>query len=90
MDIEPPRTLVRFVYLGDDGKEHLDTQFDAFCSAVPRVGERIVPDSGSGAVVVHAVYHRFVPVEELDDTHPFQAITVLLREIRTPKEGVGE
>ena len=75
-----PEIPVRFVYLGDDGREHLDTEFDAICVSVPRVGEMVIPDSGSNKVVVHSVYHRFVLNEDMDASRPVQYITVVLRE----------
>jgi hypothetical protein len=45
-----PEIPVRFVYLGADGRENLNTEFDTICVSVPHVGELIVPDAGSRKV----------------------------------------
>jgi uncharacterized protein (DUF433 family) len=49
---------VNFVYLGPEGEEVPDKQFQARCSALPRAGEIIVPMAGSARVVVTDVYHK--------------------------------
>ncbi len=49
---------VNFVYLGPEGEEVPDKQFQARCSALPRVGEVVIPMAGSPRVVVTDVYHK--------------------------------
>jgi uncharacterized protein (DUF433 family) len=49
---------VNFVYLGPEGEEVPDKQFEARCSALPRVGEILIPMAGSPRVVVTDVYHK--------------------------------
>src|SRR5690349_10471484 len=49
---------VNFVYLGPEGEEVPDKQFQARCSALPRVGEIVMPMAGSSRVVVTDVYHK--------------------------------
>jgi uncharacterized protein (DUF433 family) len=49
---------VNFVYLGPEGEEVPDKQFQARCSALPRVGEFVIPMVGSPRVVVTDVYHK--------------------------------
>jgi uncharacterized protein (DUF433 family) len=51
-------TPVNFVYLGPEGEEVPDKQFQARCSALPGVGEIVVPMVGSASVVVTDVYHK--------------------------------
>ncbi len=53
-----PLLTVHFVYLGDDGHEADDTEFTAYCQAIPRTGEVIVPEAGQRSVVMR-VYHKF-------------------------------
>ena len=49
---------VNFVYLGPEGEEVPDKQFQARCSALPRVGEIVIPMTGSPRVVVTDVYYK--------------------------------
>jgi uncharacterized protein (DUF433 family) len=49
---------VNFVYLGPEGEEVPDKQFQARCSTLPRLGEIIIPMAGSPQVVVTDVYHK--------------------------------
>lgn len=60
---------VHFVYLGSDGRENRDRQFDAISVSVPR--------SGSQKVIVHNVYHKFILT---DEEELMQVITVVLKE----------
>jgi hypothetical protein len=76
-----PEIPVRFVYLGPDGEEHLDTQFDAICVSAPRIGETVLPAAGSKKVIVHNVYHRFIKNEAMDSQRFVQYITVVLKEL---------
>lgn len=71
---------VRFVYLSPDNQEIPDTQFDAICLSVPKIGETVVPQAGSDKVVVHNVYHKFIKNEEFDAEMFTQYITVVLKE----------
>jgi uncharacterized protein (DUF433 family) len=49
---------INFVYLGPEGEEVPDKQFQARCSSLPRIGEIILPMAGSPRVVVVGVYHK--------------------------------
>ncbi len=75
-----PEVPVRIVYLGPDGEEDLDTQFDAICVCVPRIGETVVPLAGSSSVRVHRVYHKFIKNEEMSHDRFVQYVTVVLKD----------
>jgi uncharacterized protein (DUF433 family) len=53
-----PSMPVNFVYLGPEGQEVPDKQFQARCPALPRVGEVVIPMAGGPRVVVTDVYHK--------------------------------
>lgn len=75
-----PEIPLKFVYLGPDGEEHLDKEFEALCVSVPRVGEVVVPQARSERVMVDKVYHKFIKNEAMSDTQFVQYITVVLKE----------
>jgi uncharacterized protein (DUF433 family) len=73
---------VNFVYLGPEGEEVPDKQFQARCSALPRVGEIVIPMAGSPRVVVTDVYHKLGQ----SAAFPGELIlvpTVVLEEVKT-------
>jgi len=78
-----PEIPVHFVYLARDGEEDADTEFDAICVSVPRIGETVVPSAGSQMVRVHNVYHKFVRNDLMDEERFVQYITVVLTEFET-------
>ena len=74
-------TPVNFVYLGPEGEEVPDKQFQARCLALPRVGEIVIPMAGSPRVVVTDVSHKLGPSQAF----PGELIlipTVVLEEVR--------
>ena len=75
-----PEIPVRFVYLSPDNEEVPDTEFEAVCLSVPRIGETVVPQAGSKRVIVLNVYHKFIKNEAFDAERFTQYITVVLKE----------
>ena len=61
-----PEIPVRFVYLSPNNEEVPDTQFEAVCVSVPKIGETVVPQVGSEKVIVHNVCHRLIKNEAFD------------------------
>lgn len=71
---------VNFIFVAADGEELLDTQFQAWCVAVPRVGEMVIPHAGNQKVRVRDVCYKFVPSPP-GDQHPFmQVVNVVLQD----------
>lgn len=79
-DVFIPQIPVHFVYLSSDNEEGPDSEFDASCVSVPRIGESVTPQAGSPKVIVHNVYHNFVKNEEFNPEGFSQYITVVLKE----------
>ena len=53
--------LVKFTYYDPEGIA--TRSFEARCDFLPRVGDRVLPESGrAGQVIVKAVLHRFIKV----------------------------
>lgn len=75
-----PEIPVHFVYLSPDNEEIPDTEFDAICLSIPRIGETVVPQAGSKKVVVHNVYHKFIKNADFAPEGFTQYITVVLKE----------
>jgi uncharacterized protein (DUF433 family) len=74
---------VNFVYLGPEGEEVPDRQFQARCSALPRVGEKVLPMAGSPQVVVTDVYYKLGE----STAFPGELVlvpTVVLEEVNAP------
>jgi hypothetical protein len=74
-----PKIPVRFICVGPDGEETVDSQVDALCMSVPRIGERVQPVAGGSKIVVDVVHDCFSEA----DIAPFDcavSITVLLRD----------
>lgn len=72
---------VSFVYLAPDGSEAVDTQFQALCAFVPRVGEMVMPQAGSRKVLVHSVYYKIVTAPDSSGVFVMYP-TVVLKEPR--------
>jgi hypothetical protein len=74
-----PQIPVRFVFLGSDEIESPDSQFEAVCVSVPKIGEQVTPQAGSQKVRVANVYHNFIPNPEMGEGF-YQYITVVLKD----------
>lgn len=68
---------VHFLYIHKERDTPLDTEFDALCHAIPRVGEFIRPNAGSPVVVVHSVIYK--PAHDPELGGMVMSPTVVLR-----------
>jgi hypothetical protein len=51
---------INFAFIGKDGEEIPDKEFQARCYCVPRKGELVVPMAGSPEVIVTDVIYRLI------------------------------